>query len=206
MAYPEPTADPRLRWPLLQPYSGTVGFAAKEFGEDHALVLAIWARETTLGTCGPSFVVPPGQPIWMGRGDGGHGRGFPQIDDRGPWKHLIPPDGVEWSVLDQARATCTVLAGARVELAAFRGSLSPRAWEEAVACRYNAALANVVWAIRNGRNPNRVTTPGPHAPVDPETGKRVGDYGLDVIRLRDGLRALYPSTYPTPAESAGGIA
>jgi hypothetical protein len=206
MALPQPSQDPRLRWPLLQPYSGAVGFACAEFGEDHALVLAIWARETTFGTCGPSFVVAPGQPIWMGRGDGGHGRGFPQIDDRGPWKHLIPPDGADWPVLDQARASCTVLAGARAELAAFRGAISERAWEEAVACRYNAALANVQWAIRNGRDPNLATTPGPYAAVDPATGKRLGDYGRDVLAMRDGLRALYPSTFPLPVRPAGGIA
>lgn len=192
MAPVPPAADPRLRWPLLEPYVGHIGFACAERGEDMALVTAIGLRETWLGTC--VGYMPKGP---NGRGDGGHGRGLFQIDDRGPWKHLIPPDGSDWPVLAQARAACTVLAGARQELAEFRGALSERAWDEAVACRYNAALENVRWALRNGRDPNGVTTKG-------SSGER--DYGRDVLALRDGLRALFPSTFPLPARPAGGIA
>lgn len=192
MAPTDPAQDPRLRWPLLQPYVGHIGFACAEFQEDHALVVAIGLRETWLGTC--VGYLPKGP---NGRGDGGHGRGLFQIDDRGPWRHLIPPDGPDWTVLDQARAACTVLAGARAELADFRGALDDRAWAEAVACRYNAALENVRAALTSGRDPNGVTTKG-------SSGER--DYGRDVLALRDGLRALYPSTFPTPAPPVGAVA
>jgi len=190
------TTDPRLAWTLIEPYVGHIGFAcdARQPREDLALVVAIGLRETHLGTC---WGYSPQGP--NGRGDGGHGRGLFQIDDRGPFKYLIPPDGADWPVFVQASCACIVLAQARLELAAFRGALAPRSWEEAVACRYNAKLENVVWSLRAGRDPNLVTTPGPLAPVDPVTGKRLGDYGRDVLALRDGLRRLYPSIFPTVA-------
>lgn len=198
MAPTSPAADPRIHEHLWAPYVQDVELACASWTplEDTALVLAHWAREVVFGTCGPSFVVPPGLPIWMGRGDGGHGRGFPQIDDRAEFAYLIPPDGEDWPVFKQAQATCVVLAAAREDLAEFRGALSPHAWDEAVACRYNAKLENVQWAIRNGRDPNRVTTPGPLALTDPATGRKVGDYGRDVLALRDGLRALFPTRFP----------
>jgi hypothetical protein len=181
--------DPRIRAELWQPYVQDIARAclAQEPHEDNALVVAIWARETHIGTC-PGYA-PKGP---NGRGDGGHGRGLGQIDDRGPWKHLIPPDGTDWTPFEQAMATCTVLSGARQELADFRGALSPRAWDETVVCRYNAALVNVRWAITNGRDPNLVTT-----------GR---DYGRDVLALRDKLRAAFPATFPRPAAPAGDVA
>lgn len=203
-----PATDPRLAERLWRPYVEDIALAclARVPAEDAGLVVAIWARETVFGHCGPSFVVPAGQPVWMGRGDGGHGRGFGQIDDRGPFAYLIPADGEEWPPFIQASCTCIVLARAREELADFRGALAPRAWDEAVACRYNAKLENVRWALRNGRDPNLVTTPGPHAPVDPATGRRLGDYGRDVLALRDGLRRLYPTTFPLPAGAVPHVA
>lgn len=182
-----PAIDPRVRWSLLEAYVGMIQLACwqREKPEDPALVCAIGLRETHLGRV-PGYVVAPGLPLYMGRGDGGHGRGLFQVDDRGPWRHLIPPDGVDWPPYEQAQACCTVLAGARVELADFRGALTPWAWDQAVAARYNAALENVRWAVRMGRDPDQVTT-----------GR---NYGRDVLALRDGLRQSFPSTFPTPAE------
>lgn len=189
MAPTPPAQDHRLRETLWRPYVQDIALACLERTphEDTALVVAIGLRETWLGTCVGYAPKGPG-----GRGDGGHGRGLFQIDDRGPWRHLIPPDGVEWTPFQQAQAACTVLAGARAELADFRGALSVWAWDQAVAARYNAALENVRWALRNGLDPDRVTT-----------GK---DYGRDVLALRDGLRRTFPSTFPPPVRPAGGIA
>jgi hypothetical protein len=191
--------DLRLTEAYWQPYVQDVALACEAAREDTVLIVAIGLRESNLGRA----LVPRGP---SGRGDGGHGRGLFQIDDRGPWKHLIPADGVEWSVFEQATAACRVIAGAREELSAFQGSMGPRAWDIVVACRYNADLGNIKWALTNGRDPNCVTTPGPFAPVDPATGKRLGDYGADVIKLRDGLRATYPLTFPPLASPAGDVA
>lgn len=182
-----PVLDPRLAESLWRPYVQDIALACLERSpvEDTALVVAIGLRETWLGTC-PGYV-----PLFShnGRGDGGHGRGLFQIDDRGPFKHLIPPDGEDWPPFVQAQAACVVLAAARDELAEFRGT---SVFEVAVACRYNAALANVQRAVRIGVDPNLVTT-----------GK---DYGRDVLALRDGLRRLYPTTFPPPGIPAGAIA
>ncbi len=178
---PRPT-DPRLAWPLVEPYVGQIQYACwqRHPAEDPALVVAIGLRETWLGTCAGYAPQGPG-----GRGDGGHGRGLFQIDDRGPFAYLVPPDGAEWPPFVQASCACIVLARAREELADFRGSLSPWGWDQAVAARYNARLDNVRWALRMGLDVDRVTT-----------GR---NYGRDVLALRDGLRALYPSTFPRPA-------
>lgn len=174
-----PVLDPRLAEHLWRTYADDVALACAAVGDpaiDTPLVLAIGLRETWLGTC--EGYEPKGL---MGRGDGGHGRGLFQIDDRGPWRHLIPEDGQPWPAFVQALAACRVLAQARADLAEFQSS---PAYELAVICNYNASLENVRWALRNGRDPNAVTT-----------GK---DYGRDVQALRDGLRRLYPETFPLP--------
>jgi hypothetical protein len=173
-----PVLDPRLSESLWRPYVEDVALACLERTphEDTALVVAIGIRESNLGRS----LTPPGDR--NGTGDGGHGRGLFQIDDRGPFKHLIPDPGTDWPAFVQAACACTVLATARQELDGFRGALQDRDWDEAVACRYNAALSNIQWALRNGRDPNAVTT-----------GR---DYGRDVLALRDGLRRFFPETFP----------
>jgi hypothetical protein len=175
--------------------------AAREPREDTALLLAIWARETVFGTC--ADYEPKGL---QGKGDGGHGRGIGQIDDRGEFRYLIPEPGMPWSAFQQAEAGCVVLAQAREELADFRGAVSEHDWDVAVACRYNAKLENVRYCLRSGKDPNMVTTPGPIAKVDPATGRRLGDYGRDVISLRDQLRATWPETFPPMQQPAPEVA
>lgn len=184
-----PTADRRLREQLWRPYVEDVALACLDRWphEDTALVVAIGLRETWLGTC--VGYAPKGP---NGVGDGGHGRGLFQIDDRGPFAYLVPPAGADWPAYIQAQCACVVLARAREELADFRGALSGWGWDQAVAARYNAALENVRWALRNGLDPDRVTT-----------GK---DYGRDVLSLRDGLRRLYPTTFPPAAGPAAPVA
>lgn len=174
--------DSRLAEALWRPYFEPIRIACRMRTpeEDPALVVAIGLRETWLGTC-PGY--EPKGP--SGRGDGGHGRGLFQIDDRGPFKHLIAEDGEEWSAYVQAQAACTVLATAREELRGFEAFPD---FEVAVVCRYNAALANVLAALQVRRDPNLVTT-----------GK---DYGRDVLQLRAQLRAAFPETFPPAAGPA----
>ena len=174
--------DPRLAESLWRPYVEDVALACldRDPVEDTALVLAIGIRESNLGRS----LTPAGDH--NGTGDGGHGRGVWQLDDRGPFKHLIPAVGEDWPPFIQAQCACQVLSTARHELAEFKDSLPTRAWDEAVACRYNSALTAVQWALRNGHSPNEVTT-----------GR---NYGRDVLALRDGLRRVYPETFPPVVE------
>jgi hypothetical protein len=177
--------SPKRALQVVEPFLDELFLAAGEAGEDVALLCAVMLRESIGGT----ILTPPGR---NGRGDGGHGRGLFQIDDRGPFRHLIPPDGEDWPVLVQARAACHVLATARVELAAFAAL---PIFERAVACRYNAKLENVVRELEllaagkkrpDGRDP------------DPDLVTTGKDYGSDVLRLRDLVRAARPERFPPP--------
>jgi hypothetical protein len=75
-----------------------------------------------------------------------------------------------------------VLKKAREELSAYRRH---PLYERAVVCRYNSS--GVARAMASGRDPDAVTAKG-------SSGRR--DYGSDVLGLRDGLRRLYPTTFP----------
>lgn len=178
------TIDDRLAEKFWRPYINDISTACASMvpPEDYALITATGLRETWLGTC---FGYSPKGP--NGRGDGGHGRGLFQIDDRGQYAKFIPPGIEDWPVFDQAKTACLVYATSREELAAHKGVMTTTAWDEAVACRYNASLDPIVWCIKQGRDPNDVTTKG-------TSGKH--DYGRDVISLRDGLTYLYPDTFP----------
>jgi hypothetical protein len=172
--------DPRDDLRRLQPYLGEIHEAALAHGEDTALLAALCLRETLAGWA--AGYKPKGDA--NGRGDGGHGRGLFQIDDRGPYKDLVPAPGVDWSPFQQAQAACIVLADAREQLAEFRAL---PVFEVATICRYNASLARVVAALRVGVHPDTVTTKGP-------SGRP--DYGSDVLARRALLRAKYPTVFP----------
>ena len=173
---PETPTDHRLKEALWTPYVEDIALACLSFDPhiDTALIVAIGLRETWLGTC-PGYV-PKGP---NGVGDGGHGRGLFQIDDRGPFKTLIPPAGADWPVIVQAQSACKVVIDAQTILTAWRDN---PLFERAVAACYNSGPSNVSWALRNGYDPDRVTT-----------GK---DYGRDVLMLRDGLRKMWPTRFP----------
>lgn len=174
--------DPRLNPKLWAPYVDDIkrGCLALELPEDPALVTAIGLRETWLGTC--RGYEPKGP---NGRGDGGHGRGLFQIDDRHEFKTLIPADGADWPVSTQAWCAGTALAKARIELALFAHS---PLFERAVACRYNSS--GVARCMIIGVDPDLCTTKGW------EAGVLKPNYGSDVLRLRDALHRLYPDTFP----------
>jgi hypothetical protein len=157
------------------------GAAQDGLAIDVPLLAGVTLRETWSGWA-PGYT-PLGD--YNGKGDGGHGRGLWQIDDRGPFRHLIPQPGTDWLPFDQALAAITVLIAAREELAHHRGRITPALFELACVCRYNAALANVDRALCIGVDPNLVTT-----------GK---NYGRDVLARRARLLADHPAAFPSEA-------
>lgn len=190
--------DPRDDLLRLAPYLSDLAEAALLHGEDTALLCAIALRETWAGWA-PGYQ-PRGSHL--GHGDGGHGFGLFQMDDRGPYRRL-PIECPDASAHLQARWACQVLDDARRELRRFHAH--PR-YLEAALCAYNAGSPRVAWQLDRGLDPNLVTTPGPRAPLDPATGRRQGDYGRDVLFLRTDLRRRYPATFPPPAVPAGDAA
>lgn len=182
--------DPRDDLQRLAPYLTDFAEAVlAEGGGDTALLCAIALRETLVGWA-PGYVVPPGAPRHLGRGDHGHGFGLFQIDDRGPYAHL-PRECPEATPHLQARWACTVLRDARRELGAFAARLL---FERGVVAAYNAGSPAVARCFRLGLNPDTVTTAGTR--FDPPRP----DYGEDVLLRRDELRMMHPGTFPSPAE------
>lgn len=179
--------DPRLARSRWEPYAEDValGCLSRRPREDTALVIAIGLRETWMaGRDCPGFVIPYGLPDYMGSGDGGHGRGIFQIDDRS-WTALLPRPDEDWRPFIQAGCACVVLAEARRSLSAWRPRLGDWHWNQAVCAAYNAGAGSVAHFLNLAQDPDRGTTGA--------------DYGRDVLRLRDGLRQLYPATFPPVA-------
>lgn len=89
----------------------TIDRAEEEFGIPRRLMYAIGSRETNFN---PYYITHAG--------DGGHGRGWWQVDDR---SHAIPADwasNIEWQVREGARilAACLTAEGGNVVRAANR--------------------------------------------------------------------------------------
>ncbi len=175
--------DPRLARAIWQPYVGDIALAceSRRPPEDTALIVAIGLRETILGTA-PDYVHADPERPYMGTGDGGHGRGLFQLDDRGPFKHLVPALGEDWTPFIQACCAIAVIEDARRSLADL---VDDELYERAVVAAYNCGAGAARLALRAGKDPDFWTT-----------GR---DYGRDVLALRDRLRHLYPETFPSPA-------
>ncbi len=179
-------SDPRDDLARLEPYLGEIAEACLLEGEDVALLCAIGLRETWF-TWAPGYS-PRGSIL--GRGDGGHGFGPYQIDNRGRYGHL-PRECPEATAFLQTRWVCQVLRDARAELQPYRDH--PQ-FERAVCARYNASFERVRIGLEAG-DPDIGTTPSVrHGP---------GDYGKDVLRRRDWLRENYPDRFPPARRSAG---
>ncbi|HEX9052182.1 MAG TPA: hypothetical protein VF841_16760 [Anaeromyxobacter sp.] len=167
--------------------AGCAAYAAraKSPPEDPLLVAAIGLRETWLGNM-PGYT-PRGSPD--GVGDHGHGRGLFQIDDRGPFAHLIKP--APWAVEDQAAACCAALDDARHELQPYVNSAR---YLLGVVCAYNAGPEHVRRYLTKGWDPNRCTFGG--------------DYGDDVLAVyhtllsQPGWPTGVPPTPPDPPEES----
>jgi hypothetical protein len=126
------------------------------------LLWAVGSRETNLGA-----VYTEGRT-----GDGGHGHGVWQLDDR---FHEIPA-GFDRDARAQAEMAAKVLRGF---LGEFPGNLM------AGVCAYNAGAGGVRDQLRKGRDPNLATTGH--------------DYGTDVLaRMRFLQTVASPSPTPTP--------
>lgn len=110
-------------------------------------------------------------------GDGGHGVGIFQRDDRA-WKNmqtpvgtLATPDGKDWYLnhpRQQAEDAATLHKG---NLASFNG------YESAALAAYNAGIGGVQRVLRKGMRPDVATTGG--------------DYSTDVISRRTRLAAKF---------------
>jgi hypothetical protein len=141
----------RERW-------GFIDDVERRYGLPRCLLYAVGSRETNLRDV---------------TGDGGHGRGVFQLDDR---SHTIPDP---FPVEQQAEIAGAMLRGL---LDALDGDVV------AAACAYNAGTRRVRTALSKGRDPNSVTT-----------GK---DYGTDVRdRARfcaDLASPLPPAPAPNP--------
>jgi hypothetical protein len=187
-ALPVPLRDPGDDLLRLEPYLADFREAALLEGEDVALIAAICLRETLAGWA--RGYEPKGSS--NGRGDGGHGFGLLQIDDRGPYRHL-PKECPEASPMLQARWACAVLRDARLELVAALGADFERApvYEAATVACYNAGSPAVIRCLRRGQHPDHATTDGADADRD-------GDYASDVLRRRDVVRALLAGLEPVP--------
>jgi hypothetical protein len=149
---------------------------------DASLVAGVWHRESGFGHA-PGFV-PEGDPC--GTGDHGHGHGFGQIDDRGPYRGLIPLAGQPWPIEQQAASTIRVLQDARAELQAYREHAR---FERAVVAAYNAGSPAVVRCLRAGVDPDLCTASGP---------SRRPDYGFDVLVRAEILRIRIAGLEPLP--------
>jgi hypothetical protein len=180
--------DPGTDLERLEPYLTDFREAALLEGEDVALLAAMCLRETLAGWA--RGYEPTGSP--HGRGDHGHGWGLFQFDDRGPYRRL-PRECPEATPMLQARWACAALQDARRELVAALGPAFERnaLFEVATVCCFNAGSPAVVRAIRAGRHPDHATTDGADA-------DRKGDYGSDVLRRRDALRAVLAGAEPVP--------
>lgn len=131
----------------------------------------MWLRETWAGWAPPYF--PKG--THLGFGDGGHGFGLCQADDR-TWEAamlgLMP--GVELlTPLGQARFTAHKLARNERILRVVFPALDAVILRKAAIAAYNARLGAVAQQLYAGRDVDSVTSAGP-------TGH--GDYSADVLR------------------------
>jgi hypothetical protein len=152
---------------------------------DLSLMMAIGSRETWFG------YAPGYQPkgTCAGTGDGGHGHGYWQIDDRsfGPWL----AKGLWKNVDDCCRQAIRVLVGKRKyisdHLAIFAND--PKLLLRATIAAYNCGEGNVVKSIKAGRD------------VDARTAG--GDYSRDVLELRDWYLANVLKATAEPAPGRG---
>lgn len=138
--------------PRLAPYGILFAVAGAKYGIDPFLLAAICDRESNGGLA----LTPPGP---SGTGDGGHGRGLMQVDDRAhaTWVHTHQWQDPATNIDMGAR----ILAGCIAEF--------PRALSSAVAA-YNCGAGNVRRALLEGLSVDHLTT-----------GR---NYSADVLRRR----------------------
>jgi soluble lytic murein transglycosylase-like protein len=166
-------------WPWLQP-----ALLASKLGVDVSLILAIMDRESNCG----ETLTPKGA---AGVGDGGHGRGLMQIDDRAHPDLIalkLPDGSLAWENGPWNIKTGTLLLLA--EIKAFTGD------EDCAVAAYNAgrhAVRRRLAELAIPRDPTKIRS----ALDEITTGK---DYVTDVMRRRRDIRKLlFPKKESTDA-------
>ena len=154
------TRDPGTDAGRLAPYAQDIIQAAAEQGLHPAVLAAVGLRETWLGWA-PGYA-PVG--THLGWGDGGHGWGLFQADDRS-WKSwILSPDAL--TPLGQARKAAAEIA-ANLHLLSIALPRQPQGVvDRAAVAAYNARLGLVANQLMAGRDPDAVTSPGPSGKPD----------------------------------------
>jgi hypothetical protein len=145
--YPDPTSRASV-------YASAINSAAQQTGVPASIIAGIGDRETLWGTSSDLSQPGPG-----GTGDGGHGLGLMQLDNRyNPISNWTDP-------------TANVLKGAQVYASGYtqlqNAGVDPSILTKAAASAYNAGVSAVLSAINNGADSD-----------SPTTG---GNYGADVV-------------------------
>lgn len=117
------------------------------------VLAGIMMRETRIGTS--HLLDKPGPE---GRGDGGHGHGLMQIDDRSFPEFCASPDWADPQ--KNIYFAAGVLAGKRQYLTARVPWLTPTELERAAIAAYNCGEGRVRQALHEGRDPDSDTTGG----------------------------------------------
>lgn len=176
-----PLLDPKTDVGRISPYVEDIKQAAHEAGIEPAILAAVCLRESLAGWA----LTPRG--THLGWGDGGHGWGLCQADDRS-WKAWILSPEACTPRGQFTRAAQELAANWRILALAFplvhadlieRGSIAG----------YNARLGAVAMQIAAGRDVDAVTTAGP-------SGK--GDYSGDVLARAKKLVDL--GVFPAPGQ------
>jgi hypothetical protein len=127
--------------------------SAARHGLDPAIVAAVISRETGGN---PRWCLPPprGQ-----LGDGGHGHGPMQIDDRSFPDWCSRWRAGELDVADGIEQGCEVLASKLAEVARLAASALPvQLWLQAGIAAYNCGSGRAVRALAKGADPDLCTT------------------------------------------------
>lgn len=151
-------------------YADQILQVAKEQNVDPMLIVALGERESRWGDA----LTPKGPG---GTGDGGHGRGLMQIDDRSHADWLAANDWTDPLV--------NIRGGVKIFMAAYNfmkaKGLQGEQLMQAAAAAYNAGAGRVWQAVATSKSPDSVTTGG--------------DYGSDVVKKM----ASYASSFNSQA-------
>jgi hypothetical protein len=141
----------------LMPWCDAIRKACAEKGESPYLLAAICLRES--GASWGSGYDPKGSAT--GSGDGGHGRGLFQIDDR---YHRPFVESEKFAdPLEQARYALGIVRAAREWFKDASSGIAPDDLERAAVAAYNAGPGAVFHRLQSGENPDQSTTGGDYS-------------------------------------------
>ncbi len=156
-----------LDLPYLEKIEGLIREVSQSFGLDPAIVAAVVSRESGGGRLLGKNGCPPDT------GDGGHGRGLMQIDDR--WHRAFLSIGELWRNPAANLAYGAYLLDRNLEIVnKRRPQTGPELRLHTALSGYNCGLSRALRALRRGLSPDHYTSGG--------------DYGSDVMQRADWLR------------------